>query len=138
MKKFLILLTGIYICGVLPAVAGELPKNPWASQNQTVKINTPENRKQTQPTNSANSNQQWVQDRVSAIQRHNAQVNADYAARAKAEQERLKTSAKFFKRDALCSCHANDLLRFLRSLYHIRCPILWTSAQDFVLAALSR
>lgn len=94
MKKFLILLTGIYICGVLPAVAGELPKNPWASQNQTVKINTPENRKQTQPTNSANSNQQWVQDRVSAIQRHNAQVNADYAARAKAEQERLKQEAE--------------------------------------------
>ena len=38
------------------------------------------------------------------------------AAVISAEQERLKTSAKFFKRDALCSCHANDLLRFLRSL----------------------
>ena len=34
------------------------------------------------------------------------------AAVISAEQERLKTSAKFFKRDALCSCHANDLQRF--------------------------
>ena len=33
-------------------------------------------------------------------------------------------------------CHANDLLRFLRSLYHIRCPILRTSAQDFVLGCV--
>lgn len=94
MKNFLILLTGIYICGVLPAAADELPKNPWASQSQTVKINKPENKKQTQPANASNANQQWVQDRVAAIQRHNAQVNAEYAARAKAEQERLKREAE--------------------------------------------
>lgn len=93
MKIFLTTLAGVLVCGVLPSIADELPKNPWATQEQTVKINRAE--KQTQPTRTSNyNNQQWVQDRVNAIERHNAQVNEEYAARAKAEREQMKKAAE--------------------------------------------
>ena len=93
MKVFLTTLVGVWVYGALPSLAAELPKNPWAAQEQTVKINKAE--KQTQPARTSNyNNQQWVQDRVNAIERHNAQVNEEYAARAKAEREQMKKAAE--------------------------------------------
>ena len=93
MKVFLTTLVGVWVYGALPSLAAELPKNPWAAQEQTVKINKTE--KQTQPARTSNyNNQQWVQDRVNAIERHNAQVNEEYAARAKAEREQMKKAAE--------------------------------------------
>ena len=39
MKVFLTTLVGVWVYGALPSLAAELPKSPWAAQEQTVKIN---------------------------------------------------------------------------------------------------
>ena len=89
MKTVLIALL-ISVCTAGYAEADKLPVNPWNTSRHTVKINKTEENPRPDVSNSAET-PRWVTDRVEAVRRNNARVQAEYDAAENAANSRRQS-----------------------------------------------
>lgn len=89
MKTVLIALL-ISVCTAGYVEADKLPVNPWNTSRHTVKINKTEEDPRPDVSNSAET-PRWVTDRVEAVRRNNARVQAEYDAAENAANSRRQS-----------------------------------------------